>query len=89
MKTNVISTLELAEGYVQRIHEAKSDEERQKFATEWHQAYASFSPEEKEEVQPLLDKISAEIMARIDEMDALIADFKQRRPHLAHVFEEI
>jgi hemerythrin len=87
MKTNVISTLEVAESYIQRIQEAKSDEERQRFATEWHQAYAAFSPEEKAEVQPLLDRIKESIQAHFDEIDALIEDFKKRRPNLAHIFE--
>lgn len=78
----------MAEGYIQRIQDAKTDEERQRFATEWHQAYAAFSPEEKAEVQPLLDTIKAGIKGHFDEMDALISDFKKRRPNLAHIFEE-
>ena len=88
MKTNVISTLEVAEGYVQRIQEAKTDEERQRFAEEWHRAYAAFSPEEKADVQPLLDKIRDDIMTSFAEMDALIAKVKEQHPNLAQIFNE-
>ncbi|MCY7351341.1 MAG: hypothetical protein LH606_11855, partial [Cytophagaceae bacterium] len=86
--TNVLPTLVLAERYLERIHMASSDQERKQYAEEWHQTHASFTPEQKAEVQPLLDEIKESILARFAEMDGLVADFTTKHPDLAHLFEE-
>lgn len=88
VKIETASPTAIAQEFSERIRQAPDWASKLTVREEWCSAYANFTPEQKAELEPHFAKLGESIDRRFAEMDALIADFKQKHPSLTHLFDE-
>ncbi len=87
-KTETTSPTDIALEFRERIRQAPDFETKLLIREEWNSVYQNFTPERKAELEPYFAEIHQSIERSFTEMDALIADFKEKHPGLTHLFEE-